>query len=192
MKTNQYENNQLYSRVCPGPFDSVIIVWSPGHHSPGIIQVLLSHPDTPAEQKLARFFPGATDRSCPEIDALGDMITDYFNGKDIRFPLAPILLDRCSSFQQAVLQAEYKIPRGSVSTYQRIARHLGKENGARAVGNALARNPFPLIIPCHRAVRSDGAPGGFQGGEAMKRTLLEMEGVRFNNRGYIVTENFYY
>ncbi|MDP3066207.1 MAG: MGMT family protein, partial [Methanobacteriaceae archaeon] len=101
-------------------------------------------------------------------------------------------LDLCSSFQKAVLRAEHQIPRGSVSTYQLISKHLGKENGARAVGNALAKNPFPLIIPCHRAIRSDRHLGGFQGGLNMKRALLEKEGVKFDHAGRAVGARFYY
>jgi methylated-DNA-[protein]-cysteine S-methyltransferase len=69
---------------------------------------------------------------------------------------------------------------------------LGKPSAARAVGRALATNPFPIIIPCHRAVRSDGSLGGYQGGLAMKRALLEMEGVEFDARGRVATPGFYY
>jgi methylated-DNA-[protein]-cysteine S-methyltransferase len=98
----------------------------------------------------------------------------------------------CSGFQQEVLRAEHGIPRGSVSTYQRIARHLGSPNGSRAVGNALANNPFPIIIPCHRAIRSDRSLGGYQGGVKMKRTLLEMEDIEFDDTGRIATEDFFY
>jgi methylated-DNA-[protein]-cysteine S-methyltransferase len=76
-----------------------------------------------------------------------------------------------------VLLAEYGIPRGYVSTYRRIAEHVGSPGGSRAVGGALSGNPFPIIIPCHRAVRSDGGLGGYQGGLEMKKRLLAMEGV---------------
>ena len=72
-------------------------------------------------------------------------------------------LDSCSRFQQHVLLEESRIPRGKVSTYGRIASRLGIPKGARAVGRALGTNRFPLVVPCHRAVRSDGAVGGFQG-----------------------------
>lgn len=84
------------------------------------------------------------------------------------------------------------IPRGSVSTYQRIAKHLGHDNATRAVGGALSNNPFPIIIPCHRAIRSDGTLGGYQGGLEMKRTLLKMEGVLFHPSGYVMTDKFFY
>jgi methylated-DNA-[protein]-cysteine S-methyltransferase len=73
-----------------------------------------------------------------------------------------------------------------MSTYQRIAGHLGNPQAARAVGTALAHNPFPIIVPCHRAIRSDGTLGGFQGGMEMKRILLEMEGVPVDGSGRVV------
>jgi methylated-DNA-[protein]-cysteine S-methyltransferase len=79
-----------------------------------------------------------------------------------------------------------------VSTYQRIAKYLGNAKGARAVGSALAGNPFPIIIPCHRAIRSDGTLGGYQGGLEMKRRLLEMEGVMFDALGRVVAKERFY
>jgi len=69
---------------------------------------------------------------------------------------------------------------------------LSSPNAARAVGNALANNPFPIIIPCHRAIRSDRSLGGYQGGLEMKRTLLGMEGIEFDDSGRAVTDNFFY
>ncbi|HUT21711.1 MAG TPA: MGMT family protein, partial [Anaerolineae bacterium] len=63
---------------------------------------------------------------------------------------------------------------------------------ARAVGNALARNPFPLVIPCHRAIRAGGTLGGYQGGSGMKRALLEIEGVQFSGEGRVVAPRTYY
>ena len=101
-------------------------------------------------------------------------------------------MDLCTEFQQKVLRAEHGIPRGAVSTYQRIARHVGRPKGARAVGNALATNPFPIIIPCHRAIRTDLTIERYQGGIQMKQTLLQMEGIDFENTGHVATKNFVY
>ena len=65
-------------------------------------------------------------------------------------------------------------------------------NSARAVGGALARNPFPIIIPCHRAIKSNGELSGFRGGLKMKRALLELEGVEFSQDGRVITNRIYY
>jgi methylated-DNA-[protein]-cysteine S-methyltransferase len=115
-------------------------------------------------------------------------------GEIVAFDLdmEPIALETCSEFQQSVLRAEHAIPRGWVSTYGKIAAHLGLSRGARAVGGALAHNPFPLVVPCHRAVRADGTLGGYQGGSAMKRALLEMEGVEVSATDSVHAAQIFY
>ena len=74
------------------------------------------------------------------------------------------------------------IPRGKVTTYKELALALGRPRAYRAVANALARNPNPVMIPCHRVVRSDGRIGGYKFGEKKKVKLLLMEGVIIKNR----------
>lgn len=78
-------------------------------------------------------------------------------------------------FTQCVLELTAKIPYGEVRSYEWVARKLRKPKAARAVGNALARNPVPIIIPCHRIVRSDGTMGGFALGSGWKKRLLALE-----------------
>jgi methylated-DNA-[protein]-cysteine S-methyltransferase len=73
-----------------------------------------------------------------------------------------------------------------VSTYQRIAGHLGSPQAARAVGTTLAHNPFPIIVPCHRAIRTDGTLGGFQGGMEMKRALLERDSPKIKQLTFAI------
>jgi methylated-DNA-[protein]-cysteine S-methyltransferase len=90
------------------------------------------------------------------------------------------------------LRAEHGIPRGQVSTYQLLAAFIGRPKAARSVGTALATNPFPIIIPCHRAVRSDRSLGGFQGGLLMKRAWLEQEGIGFDTSGRVQVDSFFY
>ncbi|MDI1495176.1 MAG: cysteine methyltransferase [Cenarchaeum symbiont of Oopsacas minuta] len=70
-----------------------------------------------------------------------------------------------------------KVPKGRVTTYAELARAVGIENGQRAIGNIMNKNPTPITIPCHRVVRSDGSVGGYAFGEAKKRLLLSAEGV---------------
>jgi len=183
---------QAFHSLRETPFGPVAVVWSVYRGQPKIRRVLLSKSGVSAKQVLKTSFPESTDSSCSEMDDIANKILAFFNGDGIRFSLNMVRLDLCSSFQQKVLRAEHGIPWGRVSTYQRIAKHLGHDKAARAVGGALADNPFPIIIPCHRAIRSDGTLGGYQGGLEMKRTLLKMEGVFLNACGHVMTDKFFY
>lgn len=136
-------------------------------------------------------YPGAERGADPGMSGVADDISRFLSGLDVRFSLDAVALDMCTEFQRRVLLAEYGIPRGYVSTYRRIADHVGCPGGARAVGGALAANPFPIIIPCHRAVKSDGGLGGYQGGLDMKRRLLQMEDVTLKG-GRVDLRRVYY
>lgn len=88
-------------------------------------------------------------------------------------------LSRLTGFEQAVLRKALEIPRGEVRTYAWVAREIGHPRAVRAVGNALANNPIPILIPCHRVVRSDGMIGQYgAGGPDAKRKILTHEGAQ--------------
>ncbi len=89
----------------------------------------------------------------------------------------PVDLRVLTQFQREVLDITATIPPGEVRPYGWIARELANDGAVRAVGTALARNPVPIAIPCHRVVKSDGAIGNYAFGPAMKRSLLEHEGM---------------
>lgn len=125
------------------------------------------------------------------IRTLADRIAAFISGEPYVFDLRDVAIEECSPFQQRVLRAEHTIPRGRVSSYGRIAAALGCSRASRAVGNALARNPFPIVIPCHRALRSDRHLGGYQGGQRMKRALLEAEKIRFDPQGRAIVSRWY-
>jgi methylated-DNA-[protein]-cysteine S-methyltransferase len=86
-------------------------------------------------------------------------------------PLAPAATEFGHSIREALLA----IPYGSTATYGEVAGFLDRTGAARAVGRACARNPLPIIVPCHRVVRGDGTPGGYVGGTGIKTALLEHE-----------------
>ena len=174
------------------PYGPIALVWSLFDGRPQIVRIIISKPASPADREVAGLFPGIVSASCPEIDVVRSKIEAYLAGEKITFSLELARLDACSAFQQAVLRAEHAIPRGSVSSYGLLAAHLGRAKAARAVGTALATNPFPILVPCHRAIRSDRSLGGFQGGLQMKRALLAAEGVTFDETGRVANHHLHY
>jgi O-6-methylguanine DNA methyltransferase len=92
----------------------------------------------------------------------------------------PVDLAECSPFERRVLEKAAEIGRGHARPYGWVAREVGDPAAMRAVGNALGRNPVPLLIPCHRVIRGDCSCGGYVFGSDVKRTLLEHEGVDFD------------
>lgn len=127
------------------------------------------------EGDLARRCPQAkpSPRLLPELVRA---IRAYFAGRPVRFDVR-LDLDGVSEFRRRVFAACRKIPRGRTASYADLARAAGSPQAARAVGSAMASNPLPLIVPCHRVLRSDGSLGGFSGphGLRLKRRLLELE-----------------
>lgn len=93
------------------------------------------------------------------------------------YATVPIDLTGTSAFQLKVLKTLQRVPRGKVQTYSWLAQKVGKPAAARAVGNTMARNPVPLLIPCHRVVPASGGVGNYGLGKAVKRELLQREGV---------------
>jgi methylated-DNA-[protein]-cysteine S-methyltransferase len=98
------------------------------------------------------------------------------------------LLSNKTEFEREVLVATFKIPKGKVSTYKRIAKKIGRPRACRAVGNALHKNPLAPIVPCHRVVRSDGRLGGEKKGAESRRNLLEKEGIPIRNGRVKISE----
>jgi methylated-DNA-[protein]-cysteine S-methyltransferase len=168
------------------PFGSVGVIWTELNDNPKIVRVLLSKPRLSAEDQVSKLYPKSQAFSCAEIEDIATAIKRLLEGDEIEFSLDIADLSLCTEFQKLVLHAEHRIPRGNISTYQLIAAYVRKKNRARAVGNALANNPFPLIVPCHRAIRSDRHLGGYQGGIVMKRALLEKEGIPFDDAGRVI------
>jgi methylated-DNA-[protein]-cysteine S-methyltransferase len=103
-------------------------------------------------------------------------IEAYFDRGEQDFSGFKLSLDGMTAFQKKVLKTISKIPAGETMTYGEVALKAGKPGAARAVGNVMASNPIPLILPCHRVVASNGL-GGFTGGLDVKRKLLQLEGA---------------
>jgi methylated-DNA-[protein]-cysteine S-methyltransferase len=113
--------------------------------------------------------PGELDEVRRELDL-------YFRGRLDRFGL-PLDWQLSGGFRRRVLRAIDRIPYGQTRSYTEMARKAGNERAVRAAGTACGSNPIPLVVPCHRVLRTGGALGGYGGGLPMKRALLELEGV---------------
>jgi methylated-DNA-[protein]-cysteine S-methyltransferase len=149
----------------------------------GICGAQLPERDTATTRaRLTQRFPDATESEPTQAVAVAiAAIRDLFAGvPDVDLSTLPLDLEDVSPFDRRVYEIARRIPRGRTMTYGEIAATIGEPGVARAVGQALGRNPVPPIVPCHRVIAARGAIGGFSahGGAASKHRLLEIEGVR--------------
>lgn len=128
-------------------------------------------------RRIKALWPDATE-SRDALPSFRKQITAYFTGVRTRFSVA-LDVSSMSPFRQAVLQACRRIPYGRIASYADLARAAGSPGAARAVGSTMANNPAPLVIPCHRVLRSDGSVGGFSSPQGVKQKmrLLRLEGA---------------
>jgi len=129
------------------------------------------------ERRIARDYPDSRE-DAGLLPRLTDAFRAYFEGRLARFDVR-LDLNGLTDFRRRVMECCRRIPRGRTASYQDLARAAGSPNASRAAGSTMARNPLPLIVPCHRVVRSDGSVGGFSSprGVEQKRRLLRLEGV---------------
>lgn len=132
------------------------------------------------KERVARLFAlaGRGPAEHPVLEPLLAACSRYFAGKPEALEGQPVDWTLLTAFQRRVYQSARTIPPGEVRSYGWLARRIGKPGSARAVGRALATNPVPLIVPCHRVVAADGSLSGFTAGVAWKQKLLGMERLR--------------
>jgi len=118
----------------------------------------------------------APDAGQPVLQQTKQQLQGYFAGQRRQFDL-PLNLATGTAFQQAVWQALLSIPFGATCSYGQVASRIGKPNAVRAVGAAVGRNPFTIIVPCHRVIGTNGSLTGYAGGLDRKTALLQQEGV---------------
>ena len=112
-----------------------------------------------------------------ERENLIQKVKEYYTGKKVDFTDCRLNLDSYTNFQKRVLQTVRNIPYGEIRSYKEAAETAGYPLACRAVGNIMRNNPLPLIIPCHRVIKSDGSLGGFSGKEgiALKKKMIDLE-----------------
>jgi methylated-DNA-[protein]-cysteine S-methyltransferase len=132
-------------------------------------------PDALLEKLARRISPRIVEARRP-LDPVRRELEEYFAGRRRAFDVA-LDWSLVGPFGRRVLTATAEIPYGGVLSYAEVAAEAGSPRGSRAAGNALGSNPMPIVIPCHRVLRSGGALGGYGGGLERKRWLLELEGA---------------
>lgn len=160
-------------KVLSTAFGWVGMAWS----ERGLLAITLPQPTE--QQALCQLPATLSSGQSPaglDVDILVDKLRRYFAGDAVSLnePLDPTV---GTGFWRKVWAITRAIPRGQTLTYGEIARMAGAPRSARAVGQAMAHNPWPPIVPCHRVLGSNGQLTGFGGGLAMKRRMLEMEGA---------------
>ena len=165
------------------------LIWRLDTEEIKIIKIYLPSNKNLLLEKIKNEYPNAIKSN--SLEELFFQIKNFISGENIKFNIELLDFGICTDFEKKVLIADFNIPRGYVSTYSRIAKSSGVPKGARAVGNVLAANPFPLVIPCHRVLRADGSLGGFGGGFEMKKRLLENEGIILS-KGKVRMDKIYY
>lgn len=143
----------------------------------GLVRLAFPEEDVDAvlERLARRISPRIVEAPAP-LEPMRRELDEYFSGARRAFELA---LDwtLIGPFGRRVLRATSEIPYGDVLSYSEVAAEAGSPRGSRAAGNALGSNPIPIVIPCHRVLRTGGALGGYGGGLDRKRYLLELEGA---------------
>jgi methylated-DNA-[protein]-cysteine S-methyltransferase len=158
----------------PSPLGDLLVAITPR----GLVKISylgLYSADDALEQIAARISPrvledpGALDEPRRQLD-------EYFAGRRRHFEL-PLDWSLVRGFGRDVLDRTARIPYGKVATYGEVARDIGRPRASRATGNALGANPIPIVVPCHRVIRSGGVLGNYGGGPERKAQLLELEGA---------------
>ena len=153
------------------------IVWSEA----GLLGTWL--PDADDERgrtRATRRFPGFEETVMPPaVAGIAGRIVAHLGGAPVDYADVPLDTGSVGDWEMSVYHAAAAIPFGETRTYGALAKRLGRPDGAQAVGQALGRNPWPIVIPCHRILAADGRTGGFSapGGARTKLRLLEIEGA---------------
>jgi len=184
-------NRALYYRLVASFLGDVGVVWlCEENDAPSIVRVMLPRREVPTTDRIREDYPGAVEDLDKDLGKTCEGIRACLEGARVDFSMRWVEIDRCRDFQRRVLLETMRIPRGSVTSYGELAEAISAPGAARAVGSALAQNPFPLIIPCHRVVKAGGFAGRFGGGREMKKALLRLEGVEIDDRGRIAPAFF--
>ena len=174
--------------INPSPIGEITIIWRKKPQFQ-IEEIILSNPNQTSSQIAKEKYEQedilSINKKSKQLNKVVKELNNYFNEKDYKFSLEYLNLDKFTPFQRKVLETEFNTKKGTVNTYKDLAKEAGSPKAYRAVGNALSQNPYPIIIPCHRTVKSDRTIGGFGGmreGLESKKILLELDGLMIQGK----------
>ena len=169
-------NNQIYYTSMMSPLGEIFIAKS----ETGLCRISFGNIDAAGFiEDIETRFKKVAKRDPKMLDYITEEMQRYFQQKQYVFNFR-LDLGFSTHFQKKVLLKAKEIPMGQVISYSDLAKQIGLPKGYRAVGQALGRNPIPVVIPCHRVIASDGSLGGFTGGMQYKIRLLKLEGFEID------------
>jgi len=174
VKAAEKENlvDVVFARV-DSPFGELLVASTPK----GVVQLSLhGYDQNETLEELARKVSPRMFESPKGLDPVRKQLDEYFAGKRRKFDV-DLDWQLSHGFALRVLKATARIPYGKVSSYREMAEKAGNVRATRAAGNALGGNAIPVIVPCHRVLRTGGGLGGYGGGLPMKEALLKLEGA---------------
>lgn len=189
---NKLEDKKLYKKTLyKTPIRNITIIWSKTD-SFKIEEIILSNSqldsDEIANKKYENLWILNSKKEPKKLKNILKELQNFFNEEEYHFSTSYLNLNRLTDFQKEVLLTEFNTKKGTVNTYGELAKKVNRPKAYRAVGTALANNPFPIIIPCHRTIKANNTIGGFGGvgqGLESKKILLELEGIEIEGKKVI-------
>lgn len=172
-RTTRQHNHTTRHLLFSTPIGEMAVVYHPQPFT--VRAVVLPRTDRAHFASLVEMYGASKTASHQKADVIKGKIIDYFNGKPIKPEWQWMDMSGLTRLQVSVLTATADIPYGELKSYKEVAAAIYRSRAYRFVGSTLAKNPFPILIPCHRVIRSDSSFGQFGGGAEMKRRLIEME-----------------
>jgi methylated-DNA-[protein]-cysteine S-methyltransferase len=164
----------IFTRL-PTPIGRLLVVNGPS----GLVRIAFeSESEDAALAEVARVLGPRVIGSDRELASEREALSEYFEGDAAELSLPVDLRLAEAPFRRAVLEKLREVPRGQTVSYGELAARAGNPRAARAVGSACARNPVPIVVPCHRVLPGTGRLGNYAGGPERKRVLLDLEGAR--------------
>lgn len=180
----------MYYQIIKVKNEETGLVWQYVEGRPQVKRIYLPTAQERMKDILRKEYPDIENKQQQMPGGVDLLVAGLYEGRKLKFDISLLNISGLSDFSVRVLKQTYKIPRGKIITYAGLAAKVGLPKASRAVGQVMAKNPFPIVIPCHRVIRSDRTLGNFGGGLEMKKELLAKEGVFLDEKGKVPLKYF--